>query len=162
LIEGINDENLENKIAAIKALGSINYIKAAKRLNQIVSSEDNNQVRLASVISLGQLKDISSLNILITALDDEEANIRWDAAIALTKMGSDKGQYILEKLLNREYYSNYPNVDNNEIDNTILTILALISTEPIKILEDELNILSEKEQNIKIREFSMKILNEHY
>ncbi len=162
LMKGVDDDNLENKIAAIKALGSINYKPAADKLNQIVSSDNNNQVRLASVISLGQIKDISSLNILISALDDDEANIRWDTAIALTKMGSDKGLYVLEKLLKREYYSNYPNVDNNEINNTILTILALISINPNKIFEDELNILSKKEQNIKIREFSMKILSEHY
>ena len=55
-----------------------------------------------------------------------------------------------------------PNVDNNEISNTILTVLALISDKYEESFKDELIILSQKEENIKIREFSMKILAEHY
>ena len=67
-----------------------------------------------------------------------------------------------EKLLRRDYYSNYANVDENEINNTILTILALVSKFPNKDFNDELILLSKNDQNIKIREFSMKILSEHY
>ena len=77
-------------------------------------------------------------------------------------MNNDSGIHIIKKLLNRKYYSNYPNVNINEISSTILTVLALISSRPLADFKDELEILSQKEENIKIREFSMKILVEHY
>ena len=162
LMNGLNDSDLENRIAAIKSLGSIKYIKSVSQLNNIVTSENSQQERLAAIISLGQIKDKSSIRVLIESLDDEEANIRWDAAISLYKMDNNSGIKIIKNLLNRRYYTNYPNVDNNEISNTILTVLALISDKYEESFKDELIILSQKEENIKIREFSMKILAEHY
>ena len=112
---------------SIKSLGSIGYKPSVKKLNSIVASKSSTQERLAAIISLGQIKDKSSITLLEKSLNDEEPNIRWDAAISLTKMNSKKGFSILEKLLTRSYYSNYPNVDENEVNNSILTILALVS-----------------------------------
>ena len=77
-------------------------------------------------------------------------------------MNDKSGYEIIEKLLSRKYYMNYKNVDINEASNTILTVLALISPNPSEEFKDELLFLSKNEKNIKIREFSMKILAEHY
>ena len=44
----------------------------------------------------------------------------------------------------------------------MLTVLALISQFSDKEFENELVYLSENEKNIKIKEFSMRILSEHY
>jgi len=162
LVNSLDDDNLENRIAVIKSLGMIKYLPSVKKLNNLVGSDANVQERLAAVISLGEISDTSSKNYLIPLLEDEEPNIRWDAAIALFKMNDFSGVYILEKLLRREYYANYKNIDANEVNNSILTILALVSKNPNNSFVDELEILAKDEKNIKIREFSMKILSEHY
>ena len=162
LVNSLDDDNLENRIAVIKSLGMIKYPPSVKKLNNLVGSDANVQERLAAVISLGEISDASSKNFLIPLLEDEEPNIRWDAAIALIKMNDFSGVYILEKLLRREYYANYKNIDANEVNNSILTILALVSKNPNNSFLDELEILAKDEKNIKIREFSMKILSEHY
>ena len=162
LVNSLDDDNLENRIAVIKSLGMIKYLPSVKKLNNLVGSDANVQERLAAVISLGEINDSSSKNFLIPLLEDEEPNIRWDAAIALIKMNDFSGVYILEKLLRREYYANYKNIDANEVNNSILTILALVSKNPNNSFLDELEILAKDEKNIKIREFSMKILIEHY
>jgi len=162
LVNSLDDDNLENRIAVIKSLGMIKYLPSVKKLNNLVGSDANVQERLAAVISLGEISDTSSKNYLIPLLEDEEPNIRWDAAIALFKMNHFSGVYILEKLLRREYYANYKNIDANEVNNSILTILALVSKNPNNSFVDELEILAKDEKNIKIREFSMKILSEHY
>jgi len=162
LLDGLNDEYLENRIASIKSLGMIKFISSAAKLNKIATSDIDIQERLAAVISIGEIKDNSSKSSLILLLEDEEPNIRWDSAIALIKMNDFSGAYILEKLLSRDYYTNYSNIDANEINNSMLTILALVSIYPLDVFKDELKFLAEEEKNIKIREFSMKILIEHY
>jgi hypothetical protein len=162
LMDGLNDENLENRIAAIKSLGMIRFSPSASQLNKIAISNIDHQERLAAVISIGEIKDNSSKSFLISLLEDEEPNIRWDSAISLIKMNDYTGSYILEKLLRRDYYINYSNIDENEINNSMLTILALVSQYPLNVFKDELMFLAEEEKNIKIREFSMKILAEHY
>ena len=98
----------------------------------------------------------------INILDDEEPNIRWDSAVALIKMNNVSGVNILEKLLDRSYYLNYSNINELEINNSMLTILALVSQYPNIEFEDELEFLAMNEKNVKIKEFSMKILSEHY
>ena len=162
LINGLEDKDLENKIAAIKSVGMIECEDAINKLHQILNPVNNNQERLASVISIGMLGNVSSIDLLVRLLEDEEANIRWDAAISLYKMNNFSGNYILEKLLNREYYSNYSEVDINEIDNAILTVLALVSVNNHSDFKNELEKLAKDEKNIKIREFAMKILAEYY
>jgi HEAT repeat protein len=162
LIKGLQDENLENRIAAIKGLGMIRFNPSVNKLNNISISNSNIQERLAAVISLGEIGDKSSEVYLLSLLEDEEPNIRWDSAIALIKIGNKKGVYILEKLLKRSYYNNYSNINENEVNNSILTVLALASKYPVASFKDELEFLAKKEENIKIREFSMKILAEHY
>lgn len=162
LVNSLNDDNLENRIAVIKSLGMIKYRPSVIKLNSLIISDADIQERLAAVISLGEISDIRSKKYLIILLEDEEPNIRWDAAIALIKMNDISGIYILEKLLRREYYSHYKNIDVIEVNNSILTILALVSKNPNNSFIDELEILAKDEKNIKIREFSMKILSEHY
>ena len=162
LITGLNDEVLENRIASIKSIGMIGCAEAVSELNSILDPSYDNQERLASIISLGLLKDASSINNLIELLDDEEPNIRWDAAISLYKMNDYSGNSILKNLLTREYYSSYPEVDEIEVENAILTVLALISKSSHNEFRDELAELSKNEKNIKIREFAMKILIENY
>jgi HEAT repeat protein len=44
-------------------------------------------------------------------LNDPEANVGWDAAIALAKLGDRSGRGVLLKLLDRNYLSGFSNVD---------------------------------------------------
>jgi len=162
LIIGLNDQDLENKIAAIKSVGMIECQESIDLLKEFALSELDNQIRLASVISLGIIKDDSSVDILIKMLDDEEANIRWDAAISLAKIGNKTGFPILNNLINRSYYDSFDQVDQNEVDNAILTVLALISKNSNKIFEQNVKKLANSDKNLKIREFAMKIVGEYY
>lgn len=162
LIKGLEDEKLENRIAAIKSLGMIKFNLSIGKLNNISISDRDIQERLAAVISMGEIRDKSSEDYLVSLLDDEEPNIRWDSAVALIKMNNVSGVNILEKLLDRSYYLNYSNINEIEINNSMLTILALVSQYPNIEFEDELEFLAMNEKNVKIKEFSMKILSEHY
>ena len=83
LLDGLNDENIETRIAAIQALGMIQYAPAVNSINTLIKTADSESERLSATISLGMIGDISAVPFLIQLLEDEQANIRWDAAIAL-------------------------------------------------------------------------------
>ena len=159
---GINDAGLNNRIAAIKSIGMIKCSDLVNTLNDLIISDDDNQIRLAAIISSGQILDISSIKYLQMTLEDEEPNIRWDSALSLAKFGNNAGYNVLKNLLSRDYYKNYPEVDVREVENTILTVLAMVSDIKTRDFKEELNLLAETEKNIKIREFAMKILHEYY
>ena len=159
---GFNDENLENRIAVIKSIGMIGCIDCISSLNAIVDSKKDNQERLAAIISIGMFADSNSVDVLTRALGDDEANIRWDSAISLLKMDNYSGIETVKKLLQRHYYENFPEVDVNEIDRAMLTVMALIDKDNSVFFENELNILADLDKNIKIREFAIRIIKEYY
>ena len=159
---GLNDQNLENRIAVIKSTGMIGCVDCISSLNAIVDSKKDNQERLAAIISIGMLGDSDSEDILLKSLNDEEANIRWDSAISLLKMNNYAGIETIKKLLQRDYYENFPEVDGNEIDRAILTVMALIDKNNSVYFENELSLLADLDKNIKIREFALRIVKEYY
>ena len=162
LILGLEDQDIENRIAAIKSVGLIKCSNSSSILEKFVETELDNQIRLASVISLGLIGDNSSIETLINVLDDEEANIRWDAAISLAKLNDNAGYFILNNLLDRSYYDSFPEVDDNEINSAVLIVLALVSETKDTIFEQNIRKLANSDKNLKIREFAMKIVGEYY
>ena len=169
LVNGLSeDDNLTNRIAAIKSLGMLKYDASCDFLVNIIENTIYNSEKLAAIISLGVIGNSKYKNILIQMLDDEEPNIRWDAAIALAKMGDKSGSEIILNLLDREYYSTYPpsrdgsGVNLDEIDNSIYIAVAISQILIDSRFKSRLIYLSENDKNIKIREFALKTLNEYY
>ena len=169
LLKGlVEDKDLTNRIAAIKSLGMLKYNDGCSALEKIIIDSNHDSEKLAAIISLGVIGNIKYKNILIDMLEYEEPNIRWDAAIALAKMGDKSGVNIIENLLERKYYNQYPpssngkGIDINEIDNSIYTAIAISQKIIDNKFKNKLIYLSENDKNIKIREFALKTLNDYY
>ena len=112
LVNGLKDETLETRIAAMQALRHDPIQTCAvKPLGDLIQKTDTETERLSATISLGMIGDKSAIPSLERLLEDEQANIRWDAAIALAKMGEKSGAYIIEGLLDREYLNQFKQVD---------------------------------------------------
>ena len=169
LLEGLkNDDDLTNRIAAIKSLGMLKYDKSCSVLESIINNSQFDSEKLAAIISLGVIGNKKYKKVLIKMLDYEEPNIRWDAAIALAKMNDDSGLSIIVNLLDRDYYALFPSksdgrgVNVDEIDNSIYIAIAVTQQLIDNRFKEKLIYLSENDKNIKIREFALKTLNDYY
>jgi len=162
LLTALNDKKAEIVTAAIQALGLIQYSPAVAQLSVMATSSEFQPVRLASVISLGQIGDDSSLLLLKKLLDDEEANIRWDAAIALAKMGDSSGSIIINSLLNRAYYNNFKEIDSWETEKAILVAIQVSSQLGGEQFKLNLLTLAKEDPNMKIRNAALKTLESVY
>ena len=162
LLTALNDKNAEIVTAAIQALGLIQYSPAVAQLSVMATSSEFQPVRLASVISLGQIGEDSSLPLLKNLLDDEEANIRWDAAIALAKMGDSSGSIIINSLLNRAYYNNFKEIDSWETEKAILVAIQLSSQLGGEQFKLNLLTLAKEDPNMEIRNAALKTLENVY
>ena len=162
LLTALNDKKAEIVTAAIQALGLIQYSPAVAQLSVMATSSEFQPVRLASVISLGQIGDDSSLPLLKKLLDDEEANIRWDAAIALAKMGDSSGSIIINSLLNRAYYNNFKEIDSWETEKAILVAIQVSSQLGGEQFKLNLLTLAKEDPNMEIRNAALKTLESVY
>tara|TARA_B110000008_G_scaffold52437_1_gene51592 strand:- start:2 stop:895 length:894 start_codon:yes stop_codon:yes gene_type:complete len=162
LLDGLKDESIETRIAAIQALGMIQYKPAVNSINTLIKTADSESERLSATISLGMIGDISAVPFLIKLLEDEQANIRWDAAIALAKMGNSEGAYIIEGLLDREYLNKFSEIDPVEQKRVLMIAIKTASILFDKRFEDNLISLSKNDKDLSIRDAAIKALEKKY
>ena len=162
LLNGLKDESMETRIAAIQALGMIQYPPAVNSISTLIKTADSESERLSATISLGMIGDISAVPFLIKLLEDEQANIRWDAAIALAKMGNSEGAYIIEGLLDREYLNKFSEIDPVEQKRVLMIAIKTASILFDKRFEDNLISLSKNDKDLSIRDAAIKALEKKY
>ena len=162
LLDGLKDESIETRIAAIQALGMIQYSPAVNSISTLIKTADSESERLSATISLGMIGDISAVPFLIQLLEDEQANIRWDAAIALAKMGNSEGAYIIEGLLDREYLNKFSEIDPVEQKRVLMIAIKTASILFDKRFEDNLILLSKNDKDLSIRDAAIKALEKKY
>jgi len=162
LMAGIDDVDPNSRSAAINALGMIQYKPAIENIKKILKDKNSNEDRLTAVIALGMIGDESVVSDLKKLLFDEEPNIRWDASIALAKLGDSSGINEILNLLDRSYFDNYKNVDDWEISQAMM--IAIKITE--KLIDDKfipkLKYIATNDPNMKIRDSALKILKNTY
>ena len=162
LIEGLKDENLETRIAAIQSLGMIKFKKAVNPINSLIKDTDTHSERLTATIALGMIGDKSAIPFLTKLLNDDEANIRWDAAIALAKMGDNSGAPIIEGLLDRQYLKQFKQIDPIEEKRVLMIAIKTTSILFDKRFKDELSSLSKNDQDLSVRNAAIKALEKNY
>ena len=162
LLEGLSDENIQSKISSMKALGQIKYKESIPLIRPFLEKSIADDLRLTSVMSLGMMKDTTTINDFLPLLDDEEANIRWESAVALGKLKDERAIPIIKELLQRDYLMKFSQVDDWEQVQAILVAIhiagILQSEEFIPYLEK----LALSDMNMKIRDSAIKTLKYTY
>ena len=162
LMNGMNDKDKGSRLAAIKALGLLAYAPAVNGIQEFADEKYLNAERLAATIALGNMGDKSLIPILQKLLDDEEPNIRWDAAIALAKLEDSSGVEVIVNLLDRSYFEHFTEVDEEEEVQAILVAIQVSSQFPSNLFVTNLLKLAAFDKNMQIRDFAIKTLDKTY
>ena len=162
LVLGLNDESRESRLAAIQAVGMVKEQSAIRRLSEIIKSSDFQDERLAATMSLGFIGNSKSIPLLNSLLNDDEPNIRWDAAIGLAKMGEDSSIPTIQNLMDRNYLSTFPELDQNEVTKVILTAIETTTIIVDQRFEPLLETLASSDENLKVRNAAIKTLKFAY
>ena len=162
LMKGLNDEDIGCRLAAIKSLGHLSYDVAIEPISEFTNSDRSREERLEAVIALGNINNSNVVPVLQGMLNDEEPNVRWDAAIALAKLEDRSGIDIIVNLLDRAYFANFKEVDDEEMVQAILVAIQISSQLPSDKFIDKLKKLAVLDKNMKIRDLAIKTLDKTY
>ena len=157
LIEGLAVSDVPSTLASIRSLGMVGGAVAESLLVDLLSG-DELRIVLESIIALGTLGRTSSIPHLRPFLEHPEANLRWDSAISLAKMGDRSGREIIGRLLERRYYVNFPLVDELEQDRAILIAVEIARLWQESFFKENLEYLSRNDPNLRIADAALKAL----
>ena len=162
LLNGLDDESRESRLAAIQAVGMVQTKLAVSKLINILNNSDFQDERLAATMSLGFIGDDRAVPKLNELLNDNEPNIRWDSAVALAKMGVRTSIPIIENLMNRDYLMTFPELDYKEIDKVIMTAIETSTLIVDSTFEPSLIELAKNDQSLTVRDLAIKALKKSY
>ncbi|MEE8437471.1 MAG: HEAT repeat domain-containing protein [Candidatus Neomarinimicrobiota bacterium] len=159
LARGLDDNDPNTVASCVYALGLIRDPVLLDKM-ELLKNHDNAQVRLQLVIALGYLGNDSAIPVLQEKLGDEEENVVWDAAVALAKLGDSSGRKILINLLDRNYFTTFPNIDEEEQAAAILVAIRTSVFIQNSELKKSLEVLKSTDHNLKIQEAARTALEQ--
>ena len=163
LVEALSDEDSQTRISAIWALGSTGDTSVAADIERQYQSEDPG-VRKMAVYALGSMPIDTGNETLVKALEDAEADVQWNAAIALARHGRHEGVPVLRRMLDRAYVER--NVTRqpqarDEVDpvgEVMISGLRAIAALKETGSSEQVRALSKDDQSLKVRQAAIEAL----
>jgi HEAT repeat protein len=163
LIDALDDPDSQTRINALWALGATGDVAAADDIGRQFGSDDPG-VRKMAVYALGSLPTESGNETLVKALEDESADVQWNAAIALARHGRHEGVPVLRRMLDRAYVERnvtrqqQPRQEVDPVGEVIISGLRAIAALKESTLSPQVRALSTEDRDLRVRQAAIEAL----
>jgi HEAT repeat protein len=161
LSTALDDSDSESRISAIWALGSSGDPAVVAKLQPLFENSDAG-IRKMVVYALGALPGDAQLETLRRALQDEVADVRWNAAVALSRHGSHDGVPVLRQMLDRTYVEKAvtrgADADQDPVADVMISGLQAIGALKEPSVRASVESLSRSDQSLKVRQAALEVL----
>ena len=153
----------EARIGAIWALGSSGDASVVPALQPFYESPDAG-IRKMVVYALGALPGDAQTATLRAALQDAAPDVRWNAAVALSRHGSHDGVAVLRQMLDRPYVERAVKRDAHEAEEqdpvADVMIGGLRAAASLKddALKASVTSLSQQDRSMRVRQAALEAL----
>lgn len=162
-INGWTPEMTEAHLSTIWALGASGDAAVAPKLEPLYRSADAG-VRKMVVYALGALPGDAQLETLRAALEDSEADVRWNAAVALARHGNRDGLPVLRQMLDRVYVEQAVtrtvrlDADHDPVADVMIISLRAVAALKEVTLRPSIEELSRQDRSLKVRQAALETL----
>ena len=153
----------EARIMTIWALGSSGDASVVGRLQPLYESKDAG-IRKMVVYALGALPGEAQVPTLEQALQDEAADVRWNAAVALARHGRAEGVPVLREMLDRSFVEQTVRRDVRQYEDMDPVADVMISgLRAAAVLKDatlraSVEGLSQQDRSLRVRQAALEAL----
>ena len=163
LTRALDSTDGESRISAIWALGSSGDPAVVPKLEPLAASPDKG-IRKMTVYALGALPGDAQLDTLRTALHDAEPDVRWNAAIALSRKGRHEGVSVIREMMDRATVERQvkrdvrQDEDRDPIADVMISGLRAAATLKDDALRPSVTTLSQQDRSMKVRQAALEAL----
>lgn len=152
------DEDPSVPLFLMWGIGNFESLDSAPAVKRFLESE-NPDLRKTAAYVLGVLKNPEAAEWLKSSLDDSMADVRWNAALALARLGDESGRGELIQMLDRARLAETYHMDEPDIERTMINAAKGLALIQPKDAETILKTISVEDPNLKVREAALKALN---
>ncbi len=157
LRKALGDGSEDVRIYAMWSLGLVGSREAGPDMIHFLQSESPAEKKTAAYV-LGALGTREAADPLRGLLDDPVTDVRWNAALALARLGDDSGKHVLLQMVDRRSVSSGGAMSPPEVDTVMINALrglALVAGDgERKILEG----LARTAASLKVRQAAIEAL----
>src|SRR6516165_8423307 len=163
LTRALESADGESRVSAIWALGSSGDPAVVSTLQPLAASEDKG-IRKMVVYALGALPGETQIVTLRTALEDAEPDVRWNAAVALSRKGHHEGVAVIRQMLDRQYVEQQvkrevrQDEDRDPVADVMISGLRAAATLKDEALKPSVTTLSQQDRSMKVRQAALEAL----
>jgi HEAT repeat protein len=152
LIEGAGDADSQVRIYSLWALGAIADPAGFSTLTAALVDTDPG-IRKTAAYALGGFSDhASAAGALRPLVDDPVADVRWNAALALARLGDASGTAVLEQMLDRRLLAQIPDITPQQQEDAMISALNALVTLDAAVDDAVIDRLAEDDPSFKVRQ----------
>jgi len=156
LIEGAAGEDSQVRIYSLWALGALADPSGFPTLETALGDTDPGIRKTAAYALGGFLERSGAVAALVPLVDDPVADVRWNAALALARLGSDQGLEVLEQMLDRRLLAQVPDITPQQQEEAMISALRAIVRLGAEIEPAVLDRLADEDPSLKVRQAAIE------
>ena len=161
VVEYLDDPNADVRLNAIVAISNIGVPAAIATAPHVAErlKDDDETVRGYSAYVLGTLKNGQVIKPLEVALNDPVGQVRWNAAVALARLGTDTGRAELHRMIDRDYLMAIDELNLQQQQDAMIAAIQAFAMIGIDSALGELTGVRDNDPDLRVREAARAALN---
>ena len=161
VVEYLDDPNSDVRLNAVVAISNIGVPAAITTAPQVAKrlSDDDETVRGYSAYVLGTLENPEAIMPLEVALNDPVGQVRWNAAVALARLGNDAGRAELHRMIDRDYLMAIDELDLQQQQDAMIAAIQAFAMIGADSALGELTNVRDNDPDLRVREAARAALN---
>ncbi len=157
LRETDDDEDPKFTLFVMWALGNFKSPDTAQDVVRLLESKHDDLRKTAAYV-LGALGDKEAIPALQAALEDPVADVQWNAALSLARLGDPAGGETLLQMLDRNHLRNIYLMNEVEIEHVMVNAAKALGLIEYPKALSVLKNVSQNDSNLKVREAALTAL----
>ena len=161
VVEYLDDPNADVRLNAIVAISNIGVPAAIATAPQVAErlKDDDETVRGYSAYVLGTLENGQVIKPLEVALNDPVGQVRWNAAVALARLGTDTGRAELQRMIDRDYLMAIDELNLQQQQDAMIAAIQAFAMIGVDSALGELTDVRDNDPDLRVREAARAALN---
>ena len=161
VVEYLDDPNADVRLNAIVAISKIGVPAAIATAPQVAErlNDDDETVRGYSAYVLGTLENGEVIKPLEVALNDPVGQVRWNAAVALARLGTDTGRAELHRMIDRDYLMTIDELNLQQQQDAMIAAIQAFAMIGVDSALGELTDVRDNDPDLRVREAARAALN---